>query len=413
LWYALFLFPPLRLPSTSGPYNVGVVDCYLKKPNKQTKTYADVMKQEYLSVRIVYPTDATSSSDGSTSIPYQLLGSRICDEYMAFGAPPFLKKCGWLLHHWLLITAPFVRNAPVLDTKNNKKLPTVVYSHGLGGNPALYTSQASNLASHGNVVFMVTHLDGSAPLANDSSGRIVEHEKSIYELRKAENGVLWDTPPYVAGRREQIEIRVEEIINLLQVVGEMNVRTNGGMGGTNVSFVDKLDLDEGVHLVGHSYGGATVLAVAGRVPEKVVRTVTAHDPACDWIPDDVRYNVFKDNSEVDEVRKYGSCYSKKTWGKEESSGLDETPCLFIYCDDWQKTDFGHHMVTLPKLKLNKLGKKNKSYGIVLNDMQHFEFSDNCMILPLWLTKALGFSGKKPEMRGREVFAETLRFIKSN
>jgi len=89
----------------------------------------------------------------------------------------------------------------------------VVYSHGLGGTNALYSTQATNLASYGYVVMMVEHTDGSAPLTKLQSGEILEHYKDIYKLRNDPEhpNTPWDTPIYVKGRRKQLLTRVEEV----------------------------------------------------------------------------------------------------------------------------------------------------------------------------------------------------------
>ena len=157
-----------------------------------------------MNIRILYPAEAGSGE--TTEIPYQPLGSAICDQFMAFGAPEPLKKLGGLLHYWLLITVPFHKNAALISGKG--ELPVVVYSHGLGGSSSLYSYQAGQLASHGYVTILVEHSDGSSLLSKSKDGRIIEHEMSMYPLRETEQGA-WDTPPYVKQRREQLEVRGE------------------------------------------------------------------------------------------------------------------------------------------------------------------------------------------------------------
>jgi len=411
VWYAIYIFPPMQLPPPSGPYNVGVVDVFLKRPSPQTATFATVPEQSYIAARILYPTLSTSSPTGASQINYQPLGAAICDRFMSFGAPGPLKAAGFLLHHWLLIRLPFLRNAPLLST--SKPLPTVVYSHGLGGSSSLYSVQSGNLASHGNVVLVLDHQDGSTPLSSTAAGEMLHHSSELYELRTdKEKGMEWDTPGYVLERRKQIEVRIEEVDGAIDILKSMNKTTRSELGGLGVDFVGRLDVEDGVHLVGHSFGGATVLGAAGRFSDRVL-SVTAHDPAIDWVPDDVRLNILKGNCETNMERKEGSAGYKDKKRLTEAKGLDDVPTLMIYCSEWVRTNFGHHYVTIDKLNSGKLGKKGASKGMSLKNMRHFEMSDNCLILPLWLCKVLGFSGGKPGLRSRETSAETIGFIKSN
>ena len=122
-WIAVFIFPPLRLPSPTGPHAVGAIDVFLAKSSPQTKTYSTVSPQTHLSARILYPSSPPSVPP--PRFPNQPLGTKICKEFMEFGAPGPLKNAGWLLHHWLTIDLPFERNAKVLDT--GKRLPVVVF----------------------------------------------------------------------------------------------------------------------------------------------------------------------------------------------------------------------------------------------------------------------------------------------
>ena len=66
------------------------------------------------------------------------------------------------------------------------------------------------------------------------------------------------------------------------------------LDGTNVNFKGLLDVEKGVHLVGHSFGGASVLSAAAANPE-LFKSVVAHDPAVDWMTDSSRYNLLKNS----------------------------------------------------------------------------------------------------------------------
>ncbi len=396
------LFPPLKLPRPTGPYSVGVIDTFLPKTTKcdlDSKRFKN--RETHVAVRILYPADA-SKHIGPRSIAYQPLGSLVCDEFMRFGAPGPLKSAGFLLQYWLLIRLPFLPNAPVAEAK--MPFPVTVYSHGLGGSVSLYSVQAGNLASNGHVVIMVQHADGSAPLTRLLDGTILGHEKSIYDLRvDTDRGEDWDTPAYVKARRDQIEIRVHEVIEASRNATVLNAGKETDETSFPVNFKGRLDLASGVNLVGHSFGGATVLGAAGREPD-LFRAVSAHDPAIDWVPDDVRYSILKGSGHEGSggfVAKYF-----------ESPGLAKVPIQMIYCDAWVKVNFGHHFVTLPRLKDGSLGAKG-SQGEILEDARHFEFSDNTLIQPLWLSKALMFCGSNPDKSAKQISDSTTDFLSTD
>lgn len=96
----------------------------------------------------------------------------------------FRRPRGWL--YWIakqiifLVTLIFGRlqrielhhGAPLARLPT--RLPVVIFSHGLGGNRAVYSIICSELASHGYVVFALEHADGTAScckLAGDKGYR--------------------------------------------------------------------------------------------------------------------------------------------------------------------------------------------------------------------------------------------------
>ena len=71
--------------------------------------------------------------------------------------------------------------------------------------------------------------------------------------------------------------------------------------------------------------------------------------------------------------------------------------------------FGHSFVTIDDLNSGASGGKG-SKGVVVKDMHHFEFSDNTLIQPVWLSRALSFSGSDPEKRAMESSMMTFEFL---
>jgi pimeloyl-ACP methyl ester carboxylesterase len=89
-------------------------------------------------------------------------------------------------------------------------------------------------------------------------------------------------------------IRVEEVVAASEWVKSAFTSTSKAPLPTPLlPLRGKLETSKGVHLVGHSFGGATVLSAGGRHGSGLFRSVVAHDPAVDWMTDDTRYNLLK------------------------------------------------------------------------------------------------------------------------
>lgn len=404
---SVFIFPPLALPEPFGPHEVGVFDTYVPlSPSASESSHA------FANVRVLFPAVVTKKRflapiDTSYYLPEDL---KICDEFMQFGGPSFLKNFGFLLHYWHLIRPHFWKGSTLLESTS--RFHVVVYSHGLGGTNALYSTQATNLASYGYVVMMVEHTDGSAPLTKLQSGEILEHYKDIYKLRNDPEhpNTPWDTPIYVKGRRKQLLTRVEEVSEVAAWAKEAFLpESTTSLPPPLESFRGKLDVSKGVHLVGHSFGGATVLSAGGRHPS-LFRSVVAHDPAVDWMTDDTRYNLLKKSSFEGSGGYEGGVEAMKA---KESKGLESLPVSMIYCSDWVKIKLGHSFVTIDGLNAGMLGKKGKSEGHIISDSKHFEFSDNSLIIPTWLGTSLGFTFGDPVRVAAEVGRKTKSFLDRN
>jgi hypothetical protein len=85
----------------------------------------------------------------------------------------------------------------------------------------------------------------------------------------------------------------------------------------------------------------------------------------------------------------------------------------IYCSDWVKINFGHSSVTIPGVNNGSMGLAGKSEASYVEKSRHFEFSDNCLIVPNWLGKALTFTDGEPERVAREIAGRTLAFLDKN
>lgn len=159
------LFPAVQLPRIEGEYNVGIVKLHL--PVSFSSIYgesASTAPSGFVSARILYPT-----LEEPKSLPYldPSIALDYCKATIAFGAPPPLKEFGFLLHSLRLVQMPLSPNSEPLQ---GAKLPLVVFSHGLGGTAITYTYQTQHLAAQGNVVLVIDHTDGSAPVVKKRDG---------------------------------------------------------------------------------------------------------------------------------------------------------------------------------------------------------------------------------------------------
>ncbi|KAF0689540.1 Aste57867_19043 [Aphanomyces stellatus] len=126
--------------------------------------------------------------------------------------------------------------------------PVVLYSHGLGNTLEIGSSTCQYLASKGNVVVALTHTDGSAAVyrSPDATWHYYQHPPPS----AAKN---WDGEGYGI-RNNQLHTRVSNVQKVLDAVDGMN------QDRASV-FYQSMDLLR-VAAMGHSFGGATVLATA-------------------------------------------------------------------------------------------------------------------------------------------------------
>lgn len=176
----------------------------------------------------------------------------------------------FLPRHLHYTTIPVHKNASLLEPDHipNKRWPTMIFSHGLGGNRNAYSHIAGSMASHGVVVLCPEHRDGSAavtfirdPAAQDkyfakNSRRAVPYVKISHD----QNRETWNA------RNQQLKVRLWE----LGLIHEAILNIDSGLEIQNLNsstptaclsqFATKLDVQEpgSIMFGGHSFGAATI-----------------------------------------------------------------------------------------------------------------------------------------------------------
>jgi len=306
------LFPAVKINQVSGEYNVGVVDIHLPVKN---------FEHDHITVRFLYPTLMKNSK-----VPYLDVETRdkICNLLMKHGAPAPLNKLVFLLNHWKLSTINARRNAtpyvPTACTQNNthdkknnntddstSKLPIVVYSHGLTGVAEIYSYQAMSLAASGHFVMSITHSDKSAIGVKRKDGSFIPYDNEIAKL-SSQKETYADS---VEARRKQTAYRANELLAATEKLMTLNVGNIEELQELGLSFVGILDTSD-VAAIGHSFGGATVIHASNLRPSYFTCCI-AHDPACDWCPNETRKLLFaKDKFEDSTMVALGGYQAMKT-----------------------------------------------------------------------------------------------------
>jgi pimeloyl-ACP methyl ester carboxylesterase len=404
------LFPAVELPPIDGPFNVGIVDFHLP---------VDMVNYDYKACGM-------NSSSGSTHVPVRILyptldepktmpllkphtALEFCRETMKLGAPaPRLKAFSWMLHTWRLSGIQAKRNARLLPASEQKELPVVIFSHGLGGTSDIYSYQTMALAAHGFIVLSITHQDGSAPVVQRSDGSLLTFDHEIGKL-----GIGWNYAAYVRERRARTDHRVRELLTSTEALLRLNEKDLLDLGQLGMSLVGRLQKDH-TFFMGHSFGGATALTAAKRRPD-LVKGVIAHDPASDWMPDDTRKSLFADDRMEGLDRKFAGGtggYKDENMDADMETSVHDVDMLMLFSGEWVIKEWGECHILEEMHLAGRLGRKNgNSTFSAVKGAHHTEFSDISILTPLWLARATGITGQRsPLDTAKEIAQETRAFI---
>ena len=227
------------LPKPSGQYAVGFVD------------FECEIEEIPVLARLYYPTKEYGGSLGSW-LP----------------STAYFPSYGYYLRIPLMLYTPVARLtmggvkqwAVEDDLPIDKFLGTVIFSHGLAGIRTTYSTICTEMASQGYAVVAIEHRDGSASMTISRDG-VVKPYKYINAEVEDEMGI----------RKEQLNHRCKEVDVAIRCIE----RLNEGLELTNLYTHGKREVNslahlkgrftmEEIHLMGHSFGAATMLRYAAQ-----------------------------------------------------------------------------------------------------------------------------------------------------
>ncbi|POS72567.1 platelet-activating factor acetylhydrolase [Diaporthe helianthi] len=265
--------PVPTLPEYTGPYKVGTADVEipvadLHPPSAAPPDAADILTVQF---RIFYPAQPDSKGKRITWLPApQRSHVTAYTKFLGFGA--FASELlSFLPRHVHFTTIPVHKNAAILQPEHipNKRWPTMIFSHGLGGNRNAYSHIAGSMASHGMVVICPEHRDGSAalslirdPSAQDkffakNTRRTVPYVKIAHDQNKETWGA----------RNRQLKLRLWELGLIHEALLDIDVglpirNLNTSTPATSLSqLATKMNVQDPGSIIfgGHSFGAATMV----------------------------------------------------------------------------------------------------------------------------------------------------------
>lgn len=245
--------PSFYFPKPTGSYAVGTHE-YHWIDTARRDILSDNTHHPYreLMVKIWYPTSPRLRRTGPTSLKLQNnFSEKPTTAYAPYLVNYFKKhdRLAWLA----MFSRPLYSyaQAGVPLASGEQKFPILLFSHGFGCTPDMYTAQCEELASHGYIVVGIHHTYASA-VVPFSDGRIVDVSVLLNKFNAAaQNGLeLWKL------MNEGIEIWTADVCFVLDQL-ERLARDKNSM------FFDRLDQNN-IGIFGHSMGGGVALQMCRR-----------------------------------------------------------------------------------------------------------------------------------------------------
>ncbi|KAK4043452.1 putative phospholipase A2 [Parachaetomium inaequale] len=271
------LSPVPSFPEYTGPYKVGTVDVEipvseLESPSPAPDGSADIHTVLF---RIFYPAVPESRGKRISWLPApQRLHVAAYAQFLGAGST-LASILSFLPRHLHWTSIPAHTNATLLPPPSDRpdsRWPTMVFSHGLGGNRNAYSHLAGSLASYGVVVICPEHRDGSAALTlvRDPKSKAPKHNPHLVPYLRIPHS---QTPETWQARNKQLRIRLWELGLIFDAVTALdNNNTNPPLipssnlnhstpQSTLAQFAHTLDIHTPGRVIfaGHSFGAVTTV----------------------------------------------------------------------------------------------------------------------------------------------------------
>ncbi|XP_024371813.1 uncharacterized protein [Physcomitrium patens] len=274
---------PMHLPKPTGPHHVSFADFELRQTGGEESVSvlsSDPEKNELKlddvpSMRFFYPTaEEPKWCLADTQARRWLPHFNYTWGYFSKVIQPssYLRRfaiwtisCFMHLFMWLQLHCSVAK--PMLELEGedeNGRLPVVIFSHGMWSCRTTYTITCCDMASHGYIVVVVEHLDGSAVAAKYRD----EKGKKKWITHAFAERPFDDTP--ISDRSKQLRKRVGEIrkvVDALEMLdsGLLTQNSNGVKGRLSLDvrmICGRIDMSH-VAIRGHSFGGSTAIVACG------------------------------------------------------------------------------------------------------------------------------------------------------
>ncbi|KAK4157610.1 platelet-activating factor acetylhydrolase, isoform II-domain-containing protein [Chaetomidium leptoderma] len=273
--FASSLSPVPSFPEYTGPYKVGTVDVEIPVSELSSPSPAPDGAAEIPTVlfRVFYPAVPESRGKRVSWLPApQRLHIAAYAQFLGAGNT-LASIFSFLPRHLHWTSIPAHKNATLLSPPSDRpraRWPTMIFSHGLGGNRNAYSHLAGSLASYGVVVVCPEHRDGSAALS------LVRDPKSQNHHKRTQHAVPYIRIPHTQtsetweARNRQLRIRLWELGLVFEALSALD-RGGGTLASCNLNhstpapalaqFTNALDILEPGRVLfsGHSFGAVTVV----------------------------------------------------------------------------------------------------------------------------------------------------------
>eukprot|EP00347_Sterkiella_histriomuscorum_P022751 403337292 len=224
-----------------GPYQVGFKEFRTKKFGNAVSVYYPMCKDLYKSKIGRHNTPWLRNGDRTLLGIAKASGEYGSDKHASVN----------IIRHLRKVMLDVVMNGDIHPDFHVKPIIPLVYCHGLSSNRTLHSGTCKDLASHGYMVFILDHKDGTSSYVVEEDGTETfydsKHLAYDYELRRA-----------------QIVQREKEVIALVDEIQDQEDMINNTL---KLNSHVKLQFDKLI-MSGHSFGGITAISVT-RLDERV------------------------------------------------------------------------------------------------------------------------------------------------